>query len=474
MKRSVLLSILVVFVLFVGGCKNDSNPVQIINGPTAPKLSEPADSSVDVVRNPIFKWLVSGETDTYHLQVSTNSLFDMLIFSQDGIKITQQQISGLDSIKNYYWRVRSINSSGTSNWSVPRLFTTTLGTIPPAPAIIYPASNGFNVPNSPVIKWNASKGAISYNLQISLASNFSSLVTDIAGIKDTVKTVTGLDSAKQYFLRVYSVNRYGYSASASVTSFVTVTPTQPLVPVMVLVPSGTFTMGSTAGDSDELPLHSVTLSSYYISKTEVTQGQWKAVMGSNPSYFPGVGDNGPVEEVTWYDCISYCNKLSIKEGKTPVYSIGGNTSPGSWSTGTIDRNTSAKGYRLPTEAEWEYAARGGNQTNNYTYSGSNTVDNVAWYSSNSGSTTHLVSTRTANELGISDMSGNVWEWCWDWYGSYTSASQTNPTGASSGSSRLLRGGSWNSSSYVCRVSYRGYDFPDLRNSDLGFRVVEDF
>ncbi len=243
---------------------------------------------------------------------------------------------------------------------------------------------------------------------------------------------------------------------------------------MVLVTGGTFTMGSTNTlDYGASPTHSVTLSSYYMSKTEVTQGQWKAVMGINPSYFPGVGDNGPVEQVSWYACISYCNKLSIKEGKTPVYSIGGNTSPSSWTSGTIVFDTTAKGYRLPTEAEWEYAARGGTQSHSYTYSGSNNVDSVAWYYSNSGSTTHQVSTRTANELGISDMSGNVWEWCWDWYGAYSSTAQTNPTGASSGSGRLLRGGSWSNDNYDCRVSIRGYYDPGSNIIIIGFRVVED-
>ena len=247
-------------------------------------------------------------------------------------------------------------------------------------------------------------------------------------------------------------------------------------PAMLLVQGGTFTMGSTSGYSDELPLHQVTVSSFYIAKTEVTQGQWKAVMGSNPSYFTSVGDNGPVEQVTWYSCISYCNKLSIKEGKTPVYSIGGNTSPSSWTSGTIVFDTTAKGYRLPTEAEWEYAAKGGNQTHNYTYSGSNNVDSVAWYWDNWGTTansTHTVGAKASNELGLYDMSGNVYEWCWDWYGAYSSTAQTNPTGASSGSYRLLRGGSWLHFQFFCRVSSRNNNYPDSNYINIGFRVVED-
>ncbi len=244
---------------------------------------------------------------------------------------------------------------------------------------------------------------------------------------------------------------------------------------MILVPGGTFTMGE-VGFAE--PTHSVTLSSFYISKTEITQGQWKAVMsGANPSYF-NTNDSLPVEQVTWYNCIQYCNKRSIQEGKKCVYrnsTSGGDdtlTSPSGWTS--VYRDPTAKGYRLPTEAEWEYAARGGNQSHSYTYSGSNTVGDVAWYDANSGNTTHQVSTKTANELGIVDMSGNVWEWCWDWYGDYSSTAQTNPTGASSGSYRLLRGGAWYDLINLCRVSFRsGYYNPDGISNDFGFRVVED-
>ncbi len=237
----------------------------------------------------------------------------------------------------------------------------------------------------------------------------------------------------------------------------------------VLVQGGTFTMGD---ESHSVPMHQVTLSSYYISKTEVTQGQYKAVVGSNPSYFSNV--NGPVENVPWYDCISYCNKLSIKEGKPTCYSIDGNTSPSDWTSGTVVCDFTAKGYRLPTEAEWEYAARGGNKSAGYIYSGSNILDSVAWYSpSNSGETTLAVGSKKANELGIYDMSGNVYEWCWDWYGSYTSSAQTNPTGATSGSKRVLRGGSYMYSSSALYLSaYRYWATPPYWVRNIGFRVVQ--
>ncbi len=296
--------------------------------------------------------------------------------------------------------------------------------------------------------------------------NFTKLTETAANI--TTIDVTGNYLTQIYYFRVRAksvINISGYSNQVTATM---VAPNG-----FVLVQGGTYTMGSSSGNSDELPLHSVTLSSFYISKTEVTQGQWKAVMGTNPSNFSSVGDNGPVEQVSWYDCISYCNKLSIKEGKPPCYSISGNTSPIDWTSGTIACDFTAKGYRLPTEAEWEYAARGGNKSAGYSYSGSNTLNDVAWNNSNSGSTTHIVGAKTANELGINDMSGNVWEWCWDWFGSYSNSSQTNPTGAASGSYHIVRGGSWSYGDYDCRSSnrYLSYFPSSYYYIYFGFRPV---
>ena len=202
---------------------------------------------------------------------------------------------------------------------------------------------------------------------------------------------------------------------------------------MVRVEAGTFTMGATAEmkdpNDDEKPTHRVTLTNdYYIGKYEVTQALWKAVMGKNPSYFKG--DNLPVENVSWDDCQEFISKLNSITGKT---------------------------FRLPTEAEWEYAARGGNKSRGYQYSGSNNLSDVAWFFDNSGSKTHAVGTKQANELGIYDMSGNVWEWCQDWYGKYKRSSQVNPTGANSGSNRVRRGGSWGTTARACRSSCRHYD-----------------
>ena len=216
---------------------------------------------------------------------------------------------------------------------------------------------------------------------------------------------------------------------------------------MVAVQGGTFTMGCTSEQGsdcfdDEKPAHQVTVGDFYIGKYEVTQAQWKAVMGSNPSNFKG--DNLPVEKVCWNDVQNFIQKLNAQTGKQ---------------------------YRLPTEAEWEFAARGGKNSRGYKYSGSNTLGNVAWYKDNSDKNTHAVGTKSANELGIYDMSGNVWEWCNDWKGSYSNNAQTNPQCPTSGSRRVIRGGSWDSIARRARVSYRYSSTPDNRNSAIGFRLA---
>ncbi len=212
---------------------------------------------------------------------------------------------------------------------------------------------------------------------------------------------------------------------------------------MVPVEGGTFTMGVTseqggyAGDK----AHQVTLSDYYIGQTEVTQALWKAVMGSNPSFFKG--DNLPVECVSWNDCQVFIQNLNQLTGKQ---------------------------FRLPTEAEWEYAARGGRKSRGYKYAGGNDIDSVAWYTGNSGNETHTVATKQANELGVYDMSGNVEEWCSDWYGDYQSSSQSDPQGPSSGSNRVSRGGGCFNIARICRVSFRGICAPGGRYCDLGLRL----
>ncbi|MBR3455624.1 MAG: SUMF1/EgtB/PvdO family nonheme iron enzyme [Bacteroidaceae bacterium] len=228
---------------------------------------------------------------------------------------------------------------------------------------------------------------------------------------------------------------------------------------MVYVQGGTFQMGATSeleSDSfdDEKPSHSVTLSSYYIGETEVTQGLWEAVMGTTVSQqrdkksktWPlyGEGVNYPMYFITWDECKTFVSQLNSLTGQH---------------------------FRLPTEAEWEFAARGGNKSKHYKYSGSNTLSTVAWCHDNSDKSTHPVKAKIANELGLYDMSGNVSEWCEDWYGSYSSGSQTNPAGPSSGSKRVSRGGCWENYERGCRVSCRYCDTPDYRIDCHGLRLA---
>ena len=217
---------------------------------------------------------------------------------------------------------------------------------------------------------------------------------------------------------------------------------------MVFVEGGSFRMGCTKEQGKdchnyEKPEHQVTLSSFYMGKYPVTQGEWKAVMGHNPAYF-SKGDNYPVENVSWDDVQEFIRKLNMQTGKN---------------------------YRLPTEAEWEYAARGGKKNLGYKFSGSNNVNNVAWHEGNSNESTHPVGAKQPNELGIYDMCGNVWEWCSDWSGPYSALAQTNPTGPGSGSYHILRGGSWRAPIADCRVSYRYDVTPGDHYYSLGFRIV---
>ena len=212
---------------------------------------------------------------------------------------------------------------------------------------------------------------------------------------------------------------------------------------MVAVEGGTFWMGSNEWGDDEKPVHRVTVSDFYMGKTEVTQALWKVVMGNNPSYFKG--DNLPVESVSWYDVQTFIAELNRLTGRK---------------------------YRLPTEAEWEYAAGGGSK-NRIRWAGTDVdslVGKYAWFNDNSGSVEHEVATKLPNSIGLYDMSGNVWEWCNDWYDIYSIYDQVNPTGASSGLYRLYRGGSWFNALPFCQVAYRVRYTPDYRIYNLGFRL----
>ena len=266
--------------------------------------------------------------------------------------------------------------------------------------------------------------------------------------------------------------RDGWTPSATASATYTIgggTPGQ-----MIAVAGGTFHNGTS----------NVTLSSFHIGKYEVTQAGYQAVMGSNPASGYGVGDTYPVYYVSWFNAIEYCNRRSMQEGLTPCYSYSSyGTNPDDWPAGwnssngnhtNVSCNWSANGYRLPTEMEWMYAAKGGNQSQGYTYSGSNDLNAVGWYWDNWGASalsTHTVGALAANELGTFDMSGNVWEWVWDIYGNYPSGNQTDPTGPTSGSDRVLRGGDWVDIADYCTVSNRFSHYATSTSYSVGFRVI---
>ena len=262
------------------------------------------------------------------------------------------------------------------------------------------------------------------------------------------------------------VNGDGYVSSADITEIYNIilgsTPgmlhfeVNGVIFTMINVSGGTFMMGNENGNDDEKPVHQVTLSSFFIGQTEVTQELWMAVMGNNPSDIDGgsygVNLKRPVEDVSWEDCQEFISKLNEMTGQN---------------------------FRLPTEAEWEFTARGGNRSEGYQYAGSNKIDDVAWYSENSyvvGTSspdygTHTIATKAPNELGFYDMSGNVCEWCQDWYGNYTSEEQTNPTGPESGSQRVYRGGSWRYGANHCRITDRVPYSPVTGRNNVGLRLA---
>ncbi len=280
-------------------------------------------------------------------------------------------------------------------------------------------------------------------------ANAKSFEASVSGNSLTV-TATGLKAQTTYYYRI-KADTGVVTVESETRTFKTNYPNEFTVNgvsfEMVYVEGGTFEMGATSeqgsdAESKEKPVHRVTLSDYYIGKYEVTQELWKAVMGSNPSL--NIGSQNPVESVSWNDCQEFISRLNSLTGRT---------------------------FRLPTEAEWEYAARGGNKSRHYKYSGSNNIDDVAWYGHYGAYYTYPVGTKSPNELGIYDMSGNVWEWCSDWYGSYSSGAQTNPQGPASGSRRVSRGGSWGFDARNCRVSFRGSDDPSYGDYYNGLRLA---
>ena len=361
-------------------------------------------------------------------------------------------ITGLTGSTTYYVRSYATSSAGTV-YGVTRTFVTT--------EYILPTVTTSNVNN--ITSTTAKCGGEVTEGDLTVTARgvcwnttdnptvADSHTVDGGGAGSFTSNITGLTENTKYYVRAYAISSAGtaYGETKTFETFKTILSltVNGVSFEMVYVEGGTFDMGATSEQGsdaydDEYPVHSVTLSDYYIGRCEVTQELWEAVMGSNLSWFKGA--QNPVESVRGAFCQGFINKLNSLTGRT---------------------------FRLPTEAEWEYAARGGNKSRHYKYSGSDNIDDVAWHYGNSGGETHEVGTKTANELGIYDMSGNVWEWCSDRYGGYSAGSQTNPQGPSSGMDLVLRGGSWDNDARVCRVSNRGRYDPYISRRYDGFRLV---
>ena len=368
-------------------------------------------------------------------------------------------MSGLQDGTTYYVRAYATNEKGTS-YGEEKTFTTVEIVLPiiTTNTVTNITTNSATCGGNVTYDGNATVTArgVCWGTSPNPTIEKDNKINNGSGTGSFKSYMSGLKDGTTYYVRAYASNKKGTSYGEERT-FTTLEFSNETITVngvsftMIAVEGGAFSMGGATSeqgsdaDSDERPVHSVTLSDYYIGETEVTQELWQAVMGNNPSYYSGYPQR-PVEYVSWNDCQEFITKLN---------------------------NLTGKNFRLPTEAEWEYAARGGNKSKGYKYSGSNTVGDVAWYDSNSISRTHDVKTKQANELGIYDMSGNVYEWCQDWYNSsyYSSSPENNPTGPTSGSSRVLRGGSWDSDARFCRVSSRRSDDPDFRDDSLGFRLA---
>ncbi|MFH0989562.1 MAG: SUMF1/EgtB/PvdO family nonheme iron enzyme [bacterium] len=422
--------------------------------PVSQKLLFPAPTDIQVAAlsatTVSLRWTDNNSFETgFEIYSGTDSTNLSLSKTEPANAISSTLIGSFDVLKRYYFRVRARSVYNVSVLSVLGLY---LPAAPhTAPMLLSPSTGQTGVSKSPTLSWGVVSGATSYELQVSTNSSFSPAIYILTGLTSVSYPLSGLTYGTIYYWRVRGANLDGNGPYSSTGSFTITIPIE-----MVYVSGGTFQMGSTSGDWDEQPVHSVTLSSYYLGKYEVTQAQWREIvewkqlnggttLKPSPSLFNGA--NLPVEQVYWVHIQLWISYLNERDGTT---------------------------YRLPTEAEWEFAARGGNKSQGYIYSGSNTVDEVAWYYSNSSNTTHPVGTKAVNELGIYDMSGNVWEWCQDYYGAYNLESQTNPSGPSNGTYRVVRGGSWYYLANYSRVTFRDHYFQGSMSNHLGFRLARTY
>ncbi len=413
----------------------------------------PANGESTADTTPTFSWNTVTGADRYEIQIadSPEGLNNAAADSVTGTNYTPE--TALTNNTTHYWRVRAVDGKNQEgDWSTAHSLNVAIGAV----SGLSPADGESTADTTPTFSWNTVTGADRYEIQIADSPEglTNAAADSVTGTNYTPETA--LTNNTTHYWRVRALDSGGQAGSWN-DAYSLMLPDG-----FVYVEGGSFQMGSTGGNPDEKPVHQVTVSTFYMSKYEVTQGEWHEVMRSSPSHFSG--DNLPVEQVSWYDAVKYCNALSVQNGLTPVYTINGTSVTADWS---------ANGYRLPTEAEWEYAARGGNASEGYIYAGGNNAGEVAWYLDNSGNETHPVGQKNSNELGLYDMSGNVREWCWDWYGGdyYESSPSSDPRGPASGSYRVNRGGRWGNGAGYLRSAFRYSDSPGISNALLGFRLV---
>jgi formylglycine-generating enzyme required for sulfatase activity len=416
-----------------------------------PNISIPiAPSSLSVAftshTNNNLQWQDNSDNETgFVIQRKTDINGTWSQIATTGVNANSYQDYAIASQTTYYYRTKSVNALGSSSWS------NEVYVIPST--IIYPVDLVITrIGNSQVrLDWEASANAAAYRI-------YQSPVLLPYG-----------DAGWTLIAETSSISRVINPTANWMFYYVTALSSIEMPASFTRVDGGTFNNGTS----------NVTLSPFYIDKYEVKQDSYLYVMGVNPSNFTG-DISRPVEKTTWFNAIEYCNKRSIQEGLVPCYSYGSyGTNPDNWPAGwntvatnhlNVSCNWTTNGYRLPSEMEWMFAARGGNSTHNYTYSGSNDINTIGWYYSNSGNATHSVATKSANELGTFDMTGNVFEWVWDIYGNYPGGAQNNPHGAGTGTTRISRGGSYRAAEASCTVAYRYSVPPSQVSSYLGFRV----
>jgi formylglycine-generating enzyme required for sulfatase activity len=448
--------------------------------PTIPSSPSPADSALGQFLNPMLIWSCTdpdGDAITYDVFLDSSNPPTTQIATKH--RAATLSYTGLSSNTTYFWKVNAKDSKGATTTGTVWRFTTVTNNPPATPSNPTPADADTSVSTSITMSWictDPDNDSLVYDVYFGTSNPPT---TQLAAGRIAMNLwKSGLSLSTRYYWRVIAKDKRGASTTGPIWSFNTWSGliAQSLLPVA----GGTFAVGSTQ----------VAINAFKMARCEVTYELWAEVRSwaSTHGYLElpdgNRGYNGtsnhPVTKVNWYDVIKWCNARSEKEGLTPVYYTR-SAQDTIYRTGQIDINVdavnwTANGYRLPTEAEWEFAARGGNLSHGYQYSGSDIIGDVAWYQGNSFTSTHTIAQLAPNELGLYDMCGNVWEWCWDWWGSvYPSGGTTNPKGPSMTQlARVIRGGSFGLSESYCRVNSRGNGSNLInRNDNFGFRCVRN-